>query len=355
MNLEDIARLAGVSRSTVSRVVNGDARVSDSARARVQQVVAEHDFTPNAAARNLASRRTRIVGLVIPRLADTIFRDPWFPPLIDGCSAACTEADLSLLIAMENTAQPEGANRLASRLIRGHHLDGVIDSSSYFNDRFIARLVAERFPHVLVGRDEQCRSSFVDIDNRSAAKDAVTHLIGHGRRRLAMVAGPSVQVAAVDRRTGFLDALCAAGLEPVVPVVEIEYSQRAAYDVTIDLLASVPRPDAIFAGSDAMAIGVLQAARQLGLTVPDDLAVMGFDDIEPDRTHQLDLSTVRQPARVLGVRAVQMLTALIADPTKGPLQEWLPTELVLRGSCGCCGMHATTGAAEGISAANEMA
>lgn len=338
MNLEDIARLAGVSRSTVSRVVNGDPRVSDTARARVQQVIAEHDFTPNAAARSLASKRTRIVGLVIPRLADTIFRDPWFPPLIDGCTAACTDADLSLLIAMENTALAEGANRLMSRLIRARHLDGVIDSSSYVNDRFIARLVAERFPHVLVGRDEHCQSSFVDVDNRAAAKGAVAHLIGHGRRRLAMLSGPLVQVAALDRRNGFLDALREAGLEPAVPVVEIDYSQRAAYHVAIDLLESSPRPDAIFAGSDAMAIGVLQAARQLGVSVSDDLAVMGFDDIEPDRTHQLDLSTVRQPARELGVRAVHMLTALIADPTRSPLQEWLPTELVLRGSCGCCGL-----------------
>jgi LacI family transcriptional regulator len=335
MNLEDIARLAGVSRSTVSRVVNGDPRVSDAARARVQQVIAEHDFTPNAAARSLASRRTRMVGLIIPRLADTIFRDPWFPPLIDGCTTACADADLSLLIAMENTARTEGANRLVSRLIRGHHLDGVIDSSSYVNDQFIARLVHERFPHVLVGRDEHCRSSFVDIDNRSAARAAVAHLLGHGRTRLAMISGPTIQVAATDRRQGFLDALAEAGLEPVAPVIEIDYSQRQAYDVAIELLELTRRPDAIFAGSDAMAIGVLQAARQLGMSVPDDLAVMGFDDIEPDRTHQLELSTVRQPARELGVRAVELLTDLIADPTKGPLQEWLPTELILRGSCGC--------------------
>ncbi|MBA2277930.1 MAG: LacI family DNA-binding transcriptional regulator [Chloroflexia bacterium] len=336
MNLEDVARLAGVSRSTVSRVVNGDRRVSDAARARVQLVIKEHAYHPNASARGLASRRTRIVGLVIPQVVIESFDDPWFPVVIKGALGACDDADLSMMLLMDRSLDDANATGLFGRVIHGRHLDGVVLASSTFDNPLAERLHAERFPFVLIGRSDRENWSFVDIDNRRAAAEAVSHLLGHGYRRPAMLAGPEVVIGAEDRLDGFRDAVAAAGLDGAhIPVRHLPFSQRSAYVAALDLFRASPRPDAFFAASDAMAIGVLQAARALDLRVPDDVAVMGFDDIEEGRAAQLDLSTVRQPASDLGSRAVAILASMIADPARPPVHEWLPTRLVLRGSCGC--------------------
>lgn len=339
MNLEGIARLAGVSRSTVSRVVNNDPRVSPTTRERVQRIIAEQDYAPNAAARSLASQRTRIIGLVLPGALGKVFYDAWFVVMLEGCVDACNRTDQSLMLLSQDTDRPDEAARLINRLIHGRHLDGMIISNSLFHDQLIGPLMREHFPYVVVGRDASRQANFVDIDNHGASVDAVRHLLSHGGRRPLMIAGPASLVAGMDRVRGFRDAAAAAGFEAdQAPVIHADGSQRSAFLMTLDLLQRTPPPDAIFAGSDAMAIGVLQAARRLGRRVPDDLAVMGFDDIERERTLQLDLSTVRQPARTLGERAVAILTELIATPpddTTPPRQEWLPTQLILRHSCGC--------------------
>ena len=333
MNLEDIARLAGVSRSTVSRVINSDPRVSDRARQRVQQVIREHNFHPNAAARSLASRHTSVIGLLIPAVASRIFHDPWFPVMIQGCMDACTEQDLGLMLLMESETDPAAAERTIQRTLRGHHLDGVVVATSLVDNPAAQALVEQALPHVVIGRTFDDATSWVDIDNEAAACEATRHLLGHGRERVAMIAGPASLVSALDRVAGFRRAVEEAGLPATV--VHGDYDQRVAHELALGLLRGPEPPDAIFAASDEMAVGVVQAARALGIAVPERLGIMGFDDLHPVRMAALGVSTVRQPARELGHRAVELLNARVADPALPPAHELLPTELVLRRSCGC--------------------
>jgi LacI family transcriptional regulator len=196
------------------------------------------------------------------------------------------------------------------------------------------RLLAEReFPYVVIGRTPTLESTWVDIDNRAAARNATEHLLGHGRTRPAMIAGPPSIIASIDRVDGFRDAVDEAGLSSTVHYAS--YNQREAYNVALQLLRSSDPPDAIFASSDVMAVGVIQAARHLGIDVPRQLGVLGFDDIQPDRVAQLGITTVRQPARELGRRAVELLNHRLADPAIPHVHEWFSTDLVLRSSCGC--------------------
>ena len=333
MNLEDIAKLAGVSRSTVSRVINNDPRVSDRARARVQKVIAEQNFHPNAAARSLATRRSQVVGLLIPAFASSIFYDPWFPVMIQGCMDSCQELDLSLMLLMESETDADAARRLIQRTVRGRHLDGVVIANSMVDTGSTQDLAAERFPYVVIGRTEDDATSWVDIDNEEAAHAATRHLIDHDRRRIAMLAGPTSLVSAHDRIAGYRRAMEEVGLEPLIR--HADYDQRVAFDTTLELLRCDDAPDAIFAASDEMAVGTFQAARQAGKQVPEDLAIMGFDDLHPVRMAALGVSSVRQPARELGHRAIELLNALITNPSSGPYHEVHPTELIYRTSCGC--------------------
>jgi LacI family transcriptional regulator len=333
MNLEDIARLAGVSRSTVSRVVNDDPRVSEAVRIRVKAVIAEHNYHPNAAARSLASRRTRVVGLLIPAMASQIFSDPWFPVMIQGCMDGCQQQDLSLMLLMESETDPGAANRLIERMLHGRHLDGVVVATSLVDPVGTRLLDQHRLPYVVIGRAPSLDASWVDIDNHAAARDATRHLLGHGRRRAAMLSGPFSLQASLDRIAGFERAAAEANVPATVH--DAGFDQRLAFDVALALLSGPEPPDAIFTASDVMAVGVVQAAHRLHIAIPEALGVVGFDDIHPTRMSALGVTSMRQPARELGHRATEILSARIDNPTGPPIHELLPTELILRSSCGC--------------------
>jgi LacI family transcriptional regulator len=344
VNLEEIARLAGVSRSTVSRVVNGDRRVSAAARQRVEEVIRATNYHPNAAARSLASRRTRIIGLLIPHAVGVLFRDPFFPVLIQGTVEACNEADYNLTLLMETTDERLASHRVYERVIRGRHVDGVIIASSVVEDPIVARLQQDGFPFVLVGRHPHHKVSYVDVDNRGGAREGVTHLIEHGRRRIAMIAGPRNMIASIDRYAGYVTALQEAGRLPEAGfTIYSDFTRRGGYRAMQELLASPSGvPDAVFVASDAMASGALQALRDGGLRVPDDVAVMGFDGFEETLVSLPVLSTVVQPAEDEGRRAVCTLLELIEYPERAPIQRCLTTRLSLRRSCGCHGGPALT-------------
>jgi len=339
VNLEEIAGLAGVSRSTVSRVVNGDHRVSTDVRQRVAEIIRAHNYYPNAAARSLASRRTRILGLLIPHTVGVLFRDPFFPVLIQGVVDACNDADHNLTMLMEAAGERIASPRVYERVIRGRHIDGVLIASSVVEDPFVARLQDDGFPFVLIGRHPHLLVSHVDVDNRGGARTGVAHLLGHGRRRIAMIAGPTNMIAAVDRHAGYVDAHRDAGRLPEAELtVHSDFTRRGGYGAMRDLLATAADPpDAVFVASDTMASGALQALRDHGLRVPDDVAVLGFDGLEETLVSQPILSTVVQPAEEEGREAVRTLLELIDHPDRAPIQRCLTTRLALRRSCGCLG------------------
>jgi LacI family transcriptional regulator len=337
VTLEEIARLAGVSRSTVSRVVNGDRRVSEAARARVQAVIDRHHYHPHAAARSLASRRSRVLGLLVSQSVGELFTDPFYPILVQGTADACNAADHNLTMLMDTSRDGSAVEQLYQRVVRGRHVDGLILACHVVDDPLVPRLQEDRIPFVLVGRHPGAAVSFVDVNSRAAAREAVAHLLGHGRRRVAMICGPPNLIAAIDRHAGYVTAMQEAAL-PLEPsrVVFTDFTQRGGYRAMQGLLHERDQhPDAVFAASDALAFGAMAAIQERGLRIPDDIAVMGFDGLAEGADSQPPLSTVTQPVADLGREAVRALLALIEQPDRAPLQRFLPTRLTPRRSCGC--------------------
>ena len=337
ITLEEIARLAGVSRSTVSRVVNDDPKVHAATRERVWQHIKEHDFHPNTAARALATRRSQIVGLVIPQTLTTVFSDPYFPALLQGIAAACEERGyylmLSLMIRQTDTT--------FRRLIRSGHMDGLIVASALKEDHFVERLVADHFPFVLIGRiPERTDIATVDADNLRGASMAAQYLARLGYTRIATITGPLNAIAAIDRRDGFLLGLRGLGLDvPPAYVQGGDWSEWSGTRSMERLLQAAPLPQAVFVVSDSMAIGALKAIRAAGLRVPEDIALVGFDDLALASAIEPPLTTVRQPVERLGYLAAStMIDLLESNPAErdriGAQHIVLPTELVVRASCG---------------------
>ncbi len=346
MTLEEIARLAGVSRSTVSRVINNAPYVDAETRARVLQLIAEHDFHPNTAARALASRRSRIIGLVIPQTLHAVFSDPYFPTLIQGIALACDEHSYYLMLSLM-LHQSDDAFR---RLIRAGHMDGLIVASAMTGDDLVARLLDERFPFVLIGRAPgRTDITTIDADNVRGAGMAVQHLARLGYTRIATITGPLDMVASLDRRDGYLAGLRSVGLEaPPEYIQEGDWTEWSGQRAMATLLHLASPPQAVFAASDNMAIGALKTLRAAGLRVPDDIALVGFDDITLASAVDPPLTTVRQPIDRLGYTAASTLIDLLQSNQKqdnriGAQHIVLPTELVVRASCGQARRFAASG------------
>ena len=331
MNLEQIAKLSGVSRSTVSRVINNDPNVSVVTREKVMQVVKRVNYTPNAAARGLAAGRTHVVGLVIPMGVAALFTDPYFPILIQGVSSACNAREYSVMLWL---AEPEYERRMIRQIMYSGLVDGVIVSSMLLNDSLVQALSDGDLPFMLVGRHPtDTHASYVDADNIGGAREAVTHLLRLGRARVATITGPQNMIAGADRLAGYLAALRDRGVisDPGL-IVEGDFTEAGGYRAMQQLLSR--RLDAVFAASDIMAIGALRALREAGLRVPEDVAVVGFDDLPQSARTEPPLTSVRQPIYRLGATAVDSLLDLFEYPDSSPRRIVLPTELVVRASCG---------------------
>jgi LacI family transcriptional regulator len=331
LTIRQIAKLAGVSRSTASRVLNNHPNVSPELREKVQTVIAETGYEPDPIARSLSNRRSNIIGLVIPLAVRSLFEDPFFPRLIQGISQGCNAHDYTLSLFLFHSEEEE--TKLHQRISRNRLLDGVIVTATRTGDLLIPQLIANRIPFVVHGRHEDSQVSSVDVDNETGAYTAVTHLIRLGRRRIALITGPRDSLAAEDRKKGYLRAL----RERRVPIdqaltVHSDFTETGSYEAMQCLLAH--EPDAAFVASDNMALGALRALRYAGKRVPDDVALVGFDDMPQAATINPPLTTVRQPIRRTGALAVETLIDILENGAKSPQRIILPTELVIRASCG---------------------
>jgi LacI family transcriptional regulator len=333
VTIEEIAKLADVSRSTVSRVLNNHPNVRGEVRDKVLKVVREHNYTPNAAARSLASSRTHALSLVIPRSAAAIFSDPFFPLVIQGISEACGSAGYFLMLSML-TAEME--RPFYNRVVRGRHFEGVIMLSSDVDDPLLPQLVRDGIPLVLIGRHPYLEQiATVDSENREGARVAVEHLLDLGHNRIATITGPLQMQSGIDRRDGYKLAMLARGysIDPSL-VTEGDYSQEGGFRAMQRLLALDVPPTAVFAASDAMALGALGAVHAAGLHVPGDVAIVGFDDVPAAAFSTPPLTTMRQPSVELGVQAVKALIAQLETPGLPPAMIRLPATLIIRESCG---------------------
>jgi LacI family transcriptional regulator len=337
LTLVDIAKQAGVSRSTVSRVVNDDPNVSDPIRNRVRQVIQSTGYQPHAAARMLASQRSWMIGLVLPRTVSSFFTDPYFPRLTQGVAQACNQHNLTLGLFL--LASKEDEERIFPRMSRQGLLDGVIVQTAQKGDKLLNRLIESDFPVLVAGRPFNTNGvSYIDVDNVQSTYEAVCHLIKLGYKRIATITGMMDSTVGIDRKAGYVKALQEHG-RPVDNelIVVGDFTENSGYNAMKLLLPA--RPDAVFAASDTMATGAIRAVREAGLCVPGDMAFIGYDDLPIASLADFQLTTVRQPISQFGVQAVEALIDLIEHGTKPSRKIIMETELVIRESCGASHKH----------------
>ncbi|SCG36045.1 LacI family DNA-binding transcriptional regulator [Micromonospora halophytica] len=326
--LEAVARRAGVSRATVSRVVNGSTTVAGPIQEAVRRAVAELGYVPNLAARSLVTQRTDSVALVMPEEATRVFSDDQvFPGIIRGAAQELEAADKQLVLMLAGS--PAGHARV-ERYTTGRHVDGVLFASLHGADPLPGKLAQLGIPVVCSGRPlGGAQVPYVDVDHLGGVSRAVRYLITNGRRRIATIAGPQDMVAGIERLAGYRNTIAEAGLPERVAYGD--FTRESGARAMHQLLAEHPDLDAVFAASDLMAHAALRTLREAGRRVPQDVAVIGFDDIETAAYTDPPLTTVRQPIVELGRALTRQLLRMTAGEA---IDEALilPTELVLRES-----------------------
>lgn len=331
LTIIEIAKQSGVSRSTVSRVINDDPNVNATTRQRVRSVMQKLNFQPNAAARGLAAGKTRILGLVIPMGVAALFSDPYFPQVIQGITAACNQHDYSTMLWL---AEPEYERRTIQQVVAAGMIDGVIVASALTDDAVVEAVRSHNMPFVLIGRHPSFNDiTYVDVDNRMSSRDAVLHLLRLGYKRVATITGPQNMIGGLDRLAGYKDALKARGLlaDPKM-IAEGDFTEEGGYRAMQQLLPQ--SPDAVFVASDTMALGAMRALRDAGKRIPDEIAMVGYDDMPFSARTDPPLTSVRQPIQRAGFVAAETLFDLINEQDSAPRRVILPTELVIRESCG---------------------
>jgi LacI family transcriptional regulator len=324
VTIYDVARRAGVSIATVSRVLRRSAPVQDETRQRVEDAVDELGFVPSRLGVSLAERRHAANGVVFPALSG-----PYFAEVVLGYEEVTSRLGRSVLIlSTRDQADPEAAVReLTSRV------DGLALFDATVGEDTVRAIVAGGLPVVLLARRDVDGADTVAAENLASAERLTEHLLGHGHRRFAFLGDPEHSYDVEQRWAGVCAVLARRGLAPAaaVPCGSSEASARAAATA---VLASPDRPDAVVCGNDERALATLLAAEDLGLRVPEDVAVTGWDDIMAARHARPALTTVRQPMRELGAWAARALDERIAGDRVTPVKELLPTRLIVRRSCG---------------------
>ena len=327
--LEEVAARAGVSRATASRVLRGDKKVSEHARTVVLDAAEAISYVPNLAARSLVTGRSDSVAFLVEETEERMFSDPFFLGMLRSAQEAVAEAGLQLVFTVMTRAEDQ-ARFLA--YAAGGHVDGVLLLSLHGQDKLPQRLEDLGVPTVLSGRPLTGRRRlwYVDADNVGGGALATAHLIGSGRRHVATVTGPLDMCAGQDRLAGYRKAIEADGRAYDESLVSVgDFTSVGGYDATRRLLERRPEVDAIFAGSDLAAFGVLRALHDVGRAPGDDVAVIGFDDIPAAAEQQPPLSTIRQPIAELGIAMTSLLLRRIEGDVPART-EILPVELVLR-------------------------
>lgn len=325
--LEAVAARAGVSRATVSRVVNGQETVAAHIREAVQRAVDELGYVPNSAARSLVTQRTDSIALVFSEPPTRVFsEDPMFSTVIRSASVELEAADKQVVLML--TGSPKSHTRV-ERYIASGHVDGVMLISMHGADPLPAAIARLRVPVVSYGRPAvPIDIPYVDNDNMGGAEAAVRHLVNTGRRRIATIAGPPDMIAGQDRMSGYRKVLRDSDLPSIVAVGD--FTRQSGAVAMRRLLGDDPALDAVFVANDLMAVGALQALRQAGRRVPGDVAVVGFDDIEAAKYTEPPLTTVRHRVYEQAAATVRLLLGLFEGGPADPVI--LPTELVVRES-----------------------
>jgi DNA-binding LacI/PurR family transcriptional regulator len=325
--LEAVAARAGVSRATASRVVNGRPTVAQNIREAVERAIDELGYLPNPAARSLVTQRTDSIALVVSEPPTRVFsEDPMFATAIRSASVELEAADKQVVLMLASSAK---SHSRVERYIAGGHVDGVMLISMHGADPLPTALSRLRVPVVSYGRPAvPVDIPYVDNDNVGGAEAAVRHLVESGRRRIATIAGPQDMIGGQDRLTGYRNILRDSDCRSIVAVGD--FTRESGAIAMRQLLGDDPSLDAVFVANDLMAVGALQSLRQAGRRVPDDVAVVGFDDIEAAKYTEPPLTTIRHPVAEQAAAMVGLLLGLFENGPADPIV--LPTKLVIRDS-----------------------
>ncbi|MBX6764903.1 MAG: LacI family DNA-binding transcriptional regulator [Rubrobacteraceae bacterium] len=328
VNIKDVAQRAGVSISTVSRVLNEtDYPVKPETRAKVLEATKELGFKPNDLARGLLSSRTRIIGLIIPDISN-----PYYPELSLGVESTASEHGYSVVFC--NTGRDAERLEQYVDVLLQKRADGIILAGGGTQTKQVSQVLSDfDLAVALIGRHNLPFPS-VQIDNRTAAREATSHLLELGHRRVAFISGPLNLTSVQDRLAGYQEAMVEHGIEHDSRLIrEGDFGVQSGYSAAMALLKGQPRPTAIFAANDRMATSVISAAIDLGLRVPEDLSVVGFDNTVLASQVRPSLTTVSVPAYEMGSAAMKLLIDTLSGK-KCPQVVWLSTELVIRQSTG---------------------
>ena len=323
----EVAREAGVSTATVSRVINDRRHVRETTRQRVEAAMARLGYVANRQARGLAGGRSRMIGLLVHELGSS-----YFTQVIRGIDSAVASIGYDLMLYTSH-ARVEAEARHATELATGP-VDGVIFVLAVDPSQYVETLRNRGMPFVMLDHSHELTgTTFVSASNRSGSREAIDHLLGLGHRRIGFITGKPGVSSARERLAGYRDALASADIAYAHElVVGGDFLEHRGYEATQQLLALDTPPTAVFTSADTAAFGAIKAARDLGLRVPDDLSVVGFDDIPEASLVMPPLTTVRQPLKEMGATAVRLLQRLMDEPDTTPRRTVLETELIVRGS-----------------------
>ena len=331
--IKDIAKLAGVSATTVSMALNHHPRISRKTRDRIVAIAEELQYYPNYVARSLVGRQSKTLGLII-----TSIMNPFYPELAKGIVDKAMELGYNVILC--STSYDPGLQKYFIDLLRSKGVDGIVFSSVESDDPDIQPLVEDHFPFVLVNRrihspELEKRIDYAVLDNFSGGYMAMQHLNKLGHRRVAIVAGSFAVSTAMERTEGAKRAMADGGLviEPEL-IVECHFSMEKAYEAARNLLAREAPPTAIFAQNDYMALGVREAVFDAGLSIPEDIALVGFDNIAASALRGVELTTISQKKYEMGTIAIEILCKRIKDSAAPVSQIVLQPEILIRKSCG---------------------
>lgn len=331
--IKDVARIAGVSASTVSRVLNGKGTISEDTKKRIHEVMAALKYVPNDFARSFANGSPRAIALVIDVADSGAYSNNFFNNTVFGIETTAHKNDFSLMIV--NGSTYSGDISSVERLVLGKKVDGVIFPVSLVNSDFLHRIEEQRFPCVILGRAEEVstETSWVDINNTQAGMAATRHMIQRGYRKISFLTDIGSEVFGKDRISGYCRELAAAGLsyEPE-RIIHAEPNLQSAMELVLSLLTSDSAPDAVVCSSDRLAIAALRAAAKAKLKVPEDFGVLCFDRTAVTDYAEPDITCVEVDTFELGLQAAEILINQIENPEASIRQMLLSTKIIARGS-----------------------
>ncbi len=335
ITINGIAKIAKVSKGTVSRVLNNERGVGEKTRERILKLIKDLNYKPSAIARSLVSLRTNNIGIVLPSDFGAGISQAFWPSILSSITRAAAELNMCVLVTTFN-ADEEAVEDSYKRILAEHRVDGLITFADILGKRRTAELIAGRYPFVSIGRDDGMRHHFVDVENREGAQTMTEHLIGLGRKNIVFVCGPKTLPSVRARLSGFKDVV---GKHPQVKgkVLEVPFSSHETQKAIVHALGENRGVDALFIGAVNFVMDGLVACKHLNLAIPEDIAFACFDELDFFKEKNLltsPITSIAQPVDELGREAVNMIHELLKGEVKGFRQKLLPTTLIVRESCG---------------------